>query len=236
MKFVLSIVSHGQTNLVNLFLRSLSSNTSYNKYKNDILIVITHNIPEEKVDNKGIVNYKEIWNLRRRGFSANHNRSFEISPSEYFLVINPDILITPDFSFDFIINSIVSNDQIAVFSPLIINENAEQEDYRRADITLVNLIKRKLGLQEKDFDWFAGMFLCFRSSAFYELGGFDERFFMYVEDCDICMRAVKNGLKLATDENVVVEHIARRESRRNIRHMQWHVMSILRYWRYNFFR
>ena len=39
-----------------------------------------------------------------------------------------------------------------------------------------------------DVDWISGMFMLFESSLFRNIGGFDEQFFLYYEDVDICKR------------------------------------------------
>jgi hypothetical protein len=78
-------------------------------------------------------------------------------------------------------------------------------------------------------EWVAGMFMMFRNSAYKKLNGFDEHFFLYYEDVDICVRAWKVGLKVLACPSVSVVHDARRESRRNIRYLWWHLTSMIRY-------
>jgi N-acetylglucosaminyl-diphospho-decaprenol L-rhamnosyltransferase len=52
---------------------------------------------------------------------------------------------------------------------------------------------------------------------------------MYVEDCDLCMRARKAGMILGDLENFSVIHNAQRTSRRRVDHFKWHIRSLLRY-------
>ena len=63
-----------------------------------------------------------------------------------------------------------------------------------------------------------------------ELGGFDERYFMYVEDVDICLRAWSKSKTVALDTDNHVIHEAQRLSRKNLRHQLWHIRSLLRFW------
>ena len=77
--------------------------------------------------------------------------------------------------------------------------------------------------------WVNGAFMLFRASVYRGLGGFDERYFMYCEDVDICLRLQLAGFALSRS-SVKVTHAAQRSSRVNIRHLAWHVVSLLRLW------
>jgi GT2 family glycosyltransferase len=71
--------------------------------------------------------------------------------------------------------------------------------------------------------------MLFRSSAYAKIAGFDERYFMYVEDVDVCTRLWKAGLKVMVCPSAVVIHEARHASRRSWAHLRWHITSLLRY-------
>jgi GT2 family glycosyltransferase len=82
-------------------------------------------------------------------------------------------------------------------------------------------------------DWVAGMFMLFESNSFMTLQGFDESFFMYYEDVDICKRLHLHGYKLAVDPNTFIIHNAQRDSHKKINYFFWHIRSMIRYlWRY----
>jgi GT2 family glycosyltransferase len=78
-------------------------------------------------------------------------------------------------------------------------------------------------------EWVAGMFIGFRRDAYARVGGFDERYFLYYEDVDICRRLRSHGYKVVYDTTVSVIHEARRASRRDPRLMGIHAASALRY-------
>ena len=78
-------------------------------------------------------------------------------------------------------------------------------------------------------EWVGGMFMLFSSSAYAQIAGFDERYFMYVEDVDVCTRLWNAGLKVMACPCAVVIHEARRASRRSWGHLRWHITSLLRY-------
>lgn len=54
--------------------------------------------------------------------------------------------------------------------------------------------------------WVSGAFLCCRRSIWNEIGGFDEKFFLYYEDIDLCLRATQAGWEVWHVPEAVVEH------------------------------
>jgi GT2 family glycosyltransferase len=78
-------------------------------------------------------------------------------------------------------------------------------------------------------DWVAGMFMLFRTETLRSVGGFDERYFLYYEDVDLCARLRERGLEVTVCPAASVIHAARRESRSNPRYAFWHLRSALRF-------
>jgi hypothetical protein len=77
------------------------------------------------------------------------------------------------------------------------------------------------------------MFMLFQSKTFREIGGFDERYFLYYEDADICTRLWRQGRPVMIVPEAEVIHDAQRRSHRNLRYLKWHLGSMARYlWRY----
>ena len=75
--------------------------------------------------------------------------------------------------------------------------------------------------------------MLFDSEAFRALKGFDERFFLYYEDVDICARVWQSGAMAVGYAAATITHDARRASRREWQHMRWHAQSMARYfWKY----
>ena len=228
MKIVFSIVSHNQQRLVQNLLDSMS--IYLNAGDHEFVCVITENtLNEVKLDSNSFELNVHV-NLRQTGFGSNHNHVFEHYDSHYFFIINPDIVFKETVNLDDIIEE-MENQKIHIASPKILNANGDLEDYKRADLTLKNLIYRKLfGKKEQDFHWFAGMFLIVNSESFRALNGFDTKFYMYVEDCDLCDRARCSDLNVEDCSGFSVIHNARRASRKNLQHLVWHVESLIKYW------
>ena len=238
MQVTLSIVSHAQGELLAPLLGQLK-----NWHINEAEILVTLNRPEDEsfltaldASRCGV-----IRNLRPRGFGANHNRAFELSRGDYFVVLNPDLRalqlnLLP--LFDALVDP-----QVACVGPRIDDPRGQPTDSPRRFPTLWRLAQRvllsKRGPDDAPpnaataVDWIGGMFMVFRRETYAQLGGFDERFFMYMEDVDICRRARDQGLQVVYQPDVRVVHDAQRRNRRSWRHLSWHLRSLARYlWLY----
>lgn len=226
MRILVSIVSHNQQDLVK---SSLSSFDRFATSKlHEVVFVVTENTPA--INNASSKNFKviKINNLRQKGFGENHNVTFERVKSDFFIIANPDIVLTKNFDFDLLIDAFEKY-HIDIGSPIVFNTFGEVEDFKRSDLKISNILKRKVFKMKERFDWLAGMFLIVRSESFFKLNGFDTDFFMYVEDCDLSMRARKLGMKLSELVDFSVVHNARRTSRKNLKYFKWHLTSLIRY-------
>ena len=221
-------MSHAQASLVKSLLASLDEHLFSKEH--EVSIIVTENT---EVHNEFNCKYplELIQNLRCKGVGANHNSAFEYLDPDIFLVVNPDIEFIENFDLDLLVK-LMNALQVDVTSPIVLDKSGVPEDYKRSDLSLKNLLKRKL-LKNPDnkFDWYAGMFLIVNRCVFRSLGGFDTRFFMYVEDCDFCVRAVQNGYKVDDTVTISVKHDARRNSRKLFsKHAYWHIQSLIKYW------
>lgn len=231
---VVSVVSHRQGDLVRELLADMVA-----RCKTDIRLVLTLNVPEELPF--GINEYafpiEIIRNAQPKGFGANHNQAFRRLSSEYFCVVNPDIRLNDD-PFEKLVACLFESGS-SLAAPVVINPQGGIEDSVRRFPTPFRIAGKVFGLgRHSDYalssrpfspDWVAGMFMLFQSAAFQELGGFDERFFLYYEDVDICARLRLSGRDIVACPWVRVIHAARRESHRNLQYLAWHVASISRF-------
>ena len=226
-----SIVSHSQRDFIEILLNDLVFYENINK------IIITINVPESDYEVPKQINHKVIFirNKHKKGFGANHNSAFKLCETNFFLVLNPDIRI---HNLDFIelINEFRDR-RVALVAPQVVNVTGELEDNCRDFPTFFSLLKKifiKPNVQGFDVpsnvDWVAGMFMLLDVTKFRKMKGFDSnRFFMYYEDVDLCFRIKNSGYKVIFNPNVKVVHEARRESRRKIKYMKWHLYSMFRY-------
>lgn len=216
-----SIVSHNQFQLCQDLIESIKLNVE------NFEIILTINTIEN-IDKKwlsSIKNLNLILNKKPKGFGENHNNAANHCSGINFIITNPDIkIIAWDNTFVFNINKL--------YSPLIFNNNLKMEDHLRNIPTIFNILKRQIFKKKfvKNPKWFAGMFLIINKNKFIELGGFDKRFFMYLEDADLCLRAKKLGCDLSLLHDFKVIHIARRSSNKSLYYLLIHINSFLKFY------
>jgi len=230
----LSVVSHGQNALVNRLLADLTQICP-----EGLDVIVTQNVPEaETLTPLGPPHdFTVVANDCPKGFGANHNAAFGRSGSKTFFVVNPDIRL-PGNPFPALMASL-EGENVAAVGPLVRNATGEPEDSARRFPTVARLLRkvlpRKAGPDYPtnegplEVEWVAGMFIGFRRDAYARVGGFDERYFLYYEDVDICRRLRSLGYKVVYDTTASVTHEARRASRRNPRLMRIHAASALRF-------
>jgi len=200
-------------------------------------IILTRNIP----DSDGVAegeNTVIIQNASPKGFGANHNAALAYSSSQWFCVLNPDIELTVNPFPALLAN--LNDCGAALIAPSVFNSEGNPEDSARGFPTVKQLASKLLGRYDGRYalqptqsatpvDWVAGMFMLFRADDFKAIGGFDEKFFLYYEDVDICTRLWKAGRPVMVCPQVQVAHDAQRASRRNLQYMKWHAASMARY-------
>jgi N-acetylglucosaminyl-diphospho-decaprenol L-rhamnosyltransferase len=223
-----SVVSHGQMALVNLLIDDLVRHPAPQLRR----LVVTLNLPEAAPERAHDAPFEIllIRNERPRGFGANHNQAFEHCGTGWFAVLNPDLR----FSSDALGELLAAAPGAGLLSPKIVDANGNAADAARRLPTPWRVAARRLRRvragPDDDFDWLAGMCLLMDARAFRSISGFDERFFMYCEDTDLCLRMQLAGWRLRWIRRIRVVHDARRESRRSLRYLGWHVASLLHLW------
>jgi len=219
---VFSIVSHGHQQMVQDFICSLS--TFLDSSDCDLKIVVRDNLNEGlELDPCGFVVIIER-NYVQQGFGKNHNDTFCEFPCDFFFVLNPELkLISP-----WKLAEMVDEVKDCVYTVSLVGEMGENIGHIRNELTLVNVIRRKIGLVEKETTecWVSGAFLAFEWSVFANIGGFDENFKMYVEDCDLCVRAQSQSFPLKLDKRVSLIHSAQRDSSKSIKLFMYHLASL----------
>lgn len=231
----LSIISHGQGHLIKNLLADCRtfSGPSFE-------ILLTLNIPEDKAF---IADFRDlpitlIENHHPKGFGDNHNTAFISSHGDIFVVVNPDIR-APRLDLTNLV-TLSEQPKVGACAPRVLNTMGTLEDSARRFPTVFRLLNRVLlNRRQADYDltgsnpitvdWVAGMFVLFPRVAFEAVGGFDTRYFMYMEDADICRRLHRLGYEIWVDCSTSVVHDAQRDSHRSLRHLSWHLRSAIRF-------
>lgn len=238
-KILISVVSHDNDDLI-------ASNFSHIPS-----MVGAHSVEVLVVDNVGSSNLKDFCGSQninyycdhvRRGYGGNNNLNFSrasMSDDDVFIVCNPDVDIRVDQFEELIDTFLNSSAQIYGVKVYESQDLSTFSSHNRSfpcvfDPLISLVFKRKLFVGDVDEysqpDWIGGAFMIFRAAAYARLGGFDERYFMYYEDTDLCHRAHRMGLTLIYDPRFFIVHEAQRRGRAIFsRHFLWNLSSMIRY-------
>ncbi|WP_318478718.1 glycosyltransferase family protein [Photobacterium leiognathi] len=184
------------------------------------------------------------------GFGANNNYVFsylkntkKIKDSDYFLVINPDVTIKKEQLENLLNHALELDAEIFTVNLFRDLEWTIPESSIKRFPTLLGPVKGLLQSKRRNdaydkkniikptvIDWAAGSFLLFKKTAYETLKGFDDKFFMYFEDVDICRRAKINQMKIIYLPEIKATHKGAFNNR-NIfsRHFLWYLKSYLIY-------
>ena len=226
-----SIVSHGHGAMVARLMAQLEECPEVGR------IILTRNIPEAAAcppDDRVLL----IENAAPKGFGANHNAAFLHCSETFFCVLNPDIELRGN-PFPGLLDALVGL-KGSLAAPLILAPDGSVEDSIRFFPTVWSMGRKLLGGHDGRYavhagqapfapEWVAGMFQLYRSVDFARLGGFDEAYFLYYEDVDICTRAWRMGMRVIACPTASAIHDAQRDSHRSLRHLRWHLASMARY-------
>jgi len=222
-----SIVSHGQLALILPLLDQLDAFSAELIDK----VVLTVNIPEADLlsGRRWSFPVERIDNAQPMGFGANNNQAFSRCATPWFLVLNPDIRFDRDVLAPLMAQA---RPDAGLLTPRILEPGkAAPEQHRRVLTPLEILRRRRPGYAIPAVPaWVPGLFMLFRAKAYAAVRGFDERFFMYGEDFDICARLALAGWRFQVGEDLLARHEAQRASRTSRRHLYWHVTSLLKVW------
>jgi GT2 family glycosyltransferase len=170
------------------------------------------------------------------GFAVAVNQGCRAAPDDDILLVNPDVVVRPR-SIDLLVEYLASHPHVGIASPrLVYPDGTPQSSIRTYPSPLTMLARRSpLGrtpvgrrilrkhLRVDDppvapgpIQWALGAAMLVRRDAIREVGGMDERIFLYGEDLDWCYRMWQHGWEVHAVPDAVMEHVYERQSRRTI--------------------
>lgn len=241
----ISIVSHGHSNLIieNKELCSLLES-------DDIKIVIKNNCLD-----KTLIDFcadKKVYLIDHNyglGFGENNNlvflfceKSLGMTQNDFFMVVNPDVYIK-EKQIKLLAKKMRENKAFISAINLFKNKELSQPDFSIRKFPSFFSFAKSFAFKENDtildksiihvpvsVDWAAGSFLAFNAGYYRSLGGFDEKYFMYCEDIDICYRSSREGKHIIYYPDITAIHLARHANRQLLsKHFFWHIKSAIRF-------
>jgi N-acetylglucosaminyl-diphospho-decaprenol L-rhamnosyltransferase len=224
---VVSIVSHAHGVQIQALLEALARLNSPVVSR----VVLTLNVPEAEPQ-RPAGGFPFALDIVRNavpiGFGANHNQALASAQEAFVCVLNPDVVLGDD-PFVPLVNALAGHAAGCAY-PIQVNESGRVQDSERELPSPWALLRRRLlGRTEQRVDWVNAACLLLPTSVWRELAGFDERYFMYCEDVDFCLRLRLAGGALIKAP-VEIVHAGQRASGRRLDHLAWHVRSLFRLW------
>jgi GT2 family glycosyltransferase len=258
MDLTISIVTYNHEDIIIDTLASIIENISEGlKYE----IVIVDNSSQDKTVEVISSAYPKIHIIKsqNKGFGYGHNQSILTNDSRYHLVYNPDLLLQIGVV-EQLIERMDARNEIMISIPKFRYKNGELQTCCKTDPTLFDAFSRKffsttikkISLIEKRMKKYelldrgytkemsvpvvSGAFMMCRGDIIRTEKGFDDRFFMYYEDQDLCRRMRSHG-ELVFFPDLEVIHLWERGAYKNLNLMKIMISSMIKYfnkWEWKF--
>lgn len=244
---IIGIVSHNHYEYIynNLELKSIANLPN-------VILIVKDNVGDIRLKEYCIQQgYEYIVSEYPIGFGENNNsifryakENFKANPNDWFLIINPDVVIE-EYFFKLIVAEIESENGDFFVPDLYKDKSYNVPDNSiRYFINFSNLLNpiflkpinkayNKSKLRDYEIvEWAAGSFLCIKFRAFEEVNGFDTRYFMYYEDVDLCYRLKQKNIFLRFLKNVKAVHVGQHKNRTFFsKHFFWYMASLFKFLR-----
>jgi GT2 family glycosyltransferase len=177
-----------------------------------------------------------IESVQNKGFGSGHNSILPLLDSKYHIILNPDISIESFTEIQKILDFMNLHEEVGLLSPLILNEDGSIQRLYKLQPTVLDLAIRFISpnflkKRQKKFvrldtgydkigpiDYASGCFMFFRTNILKKISGFDEKYFMYMEDADIT-RKVNDISRAVFFPCAKVTHTWMRESHKKIKYV-----------------
>ena len=243
----ISIVSYNNSQEVEQLLESIERFTDKSISKQ---IFVVDNADEREVYHKMMDKFPDLkyfYTGQNLGFGKGHNYILDKIDSKYHAIVNRDILLSVD-SFLKIIKYMEQDNSIGMVIPKMVDQNGDMLYVCRRELTkwdmfirmfFRKLFKKRIAHHEmRDMDYTEpfqvpfgqGSFLVIRTQLLKQLKGFDDNFFMYVEDADLC-KSVNKVSKLMYYPDTTVVHKWEKGSHKNMKLFKYHLKSMHYYFK-----
>lgn len=146
-----------------------------------------------------------IANETNRGFGSANNQALHECTGRYVIFLNPDTTVEPE-SFSKMVAFMDAHPEVGLAGPKVLNPDGTRQDSVSYRYPRHRYGAADLGILPGNIACVLGACQIASSSLLHELGGFDEDFFLYGEDQDICLRIRKRGFEIGFIDDAVIMH------------------------------
>lgn len=156
-----------------------------------------------------------IANETNRGFGAANNQALQLCTGRYVVFLNPDTTVDPESLFT-MAAFMDAHHEIGLAGPRILNPDGTPQDSVSFRYPGHRYGAADLGTLPGDIACVLGACQIASSKLLHEIGGFDEDFFLYGEDQDICLRIRKRGLEIGFIDDAAIMHHGGQSERKTL--------------------
>ena len=242
-----SIVTYNDINRAPDTVKSIIENTKKYPLKLYVIDNASTDGTADSIEKSGQATV--IRQEKNLGFGAAHNVALTQPLGKYHCVINPDITISSDVISD-MVDYFESNPDVVMAMPKILNSDGTEQKLPKERPSFKRLFLGRLlkGIRNEyvwaqkditepcDINFCTGCFFCIRTDVFEKLLGFDQRYFMYLEDADLTLKAKLKG-RVVMLPQFSVTHSWERESAKSLKYLLIHIISCFKFllkWRGKF--
>lgn len=207
----------------------------------------------EKAAKEGLV--RLVKSPKNLGFGGGNNLGAAQAKGKYVLILNPDIFVEED-SLQKMVDYMEKHPAVGILGPQLVYPDGTVQDSCRRHMNFVDLVIKRTFLKKlpvlkkrvekytmEDFDHskvsevdlLVGACFIIPRDLYEEIGGFDERYFLFMEDFDLCREIAKRGRKVVYFPKTWVTHNHKRLSGGSVfkllsRKVFWiHIQSAFKY-------
>lgn len=158
-----------------------------------------------------IPNAKIIENKKNMGFGAANNLALSEVKTEFALLLNPDCVPESPFFEDLVAKAQYFPDAAMIAPQLLKKDGAPQIDYRWVSTGWISTGPAAEGACSVGF--VCGAAILLNMPVMKEIGFFDEDYFLYYEDEDLCTRVIQNKKSIVLIPDVALKHLSRSSSK-----------------------
>lgn len=203
--FSLIVINYRTKEITAACLDSVLKNCPSGEFE---IILVDNNSGDGSVDffqGKFGAKIKIISNQENIGFGRANNQAAKIARGVFLFFLNSDTLINENIFPSF--RACFADSTIGVVAPRLILPDGSPQEYAsgRFPSFLGALTRRREN--NPQFEWVSGAALVVKKNVFEKVGGFDEKYFMYFEDIDLCWRIKIIGYGVALADSAKVIHL-----------------------------
>lgn len=210
-------------------IRCLEALASFTDQHFSMEVIVVNNNPGDEyfsVIEDRFKRFTFITNQVNGGYSNGCNKGAEKAAGDYLLFLNPDTVVTEE-AVNKLLIAAKHDPSFYIVSCRQVRENGKESKaygyfpWRRKEYQPVKEVISPQGYEEHwDIvfpDWVSGSLMMIRKKIFEKLEGFDEDFWMYYEDVDLCRRAKEAGGRTAFCPDITIEHHHGGSTRENLK-------------------